>query len=88
MTDEDPMYEVPLSRLNELTNGIETLSSKLAELTELHNDLVDDLLANCPESYEASEGSPEAIAISYVRDLEKLRDGIWESLPNALKMFR
>lgn len=39
-------------------------------------DLVDELLRNVPESWEASEGSAESIIIEYVRALEVRLDAL------------
>jgi hypothetical protein len=84
---EEPSVEIPfLDRLEQYQAIIKQLQAELREFHEVHDALVNDFLAHCPESYEASEGSPEAVAVRYLRDLEQLRDGIWESLPRALRM--
>jgi hypothetical protein len=87
LDDADPIYEVPLSQLTALRKDLEQSRHELAESNRIHRELMEELLAHCPQNYEASEGSEEAIAVSYLRDLESLRDGLWESLPRALRMY-
>lgn len=38
---------------------------------QLHDDLLNDLMRNIPEGWEASEGSPESIVVDYVREIEQ-----------------
>jgi hypothetical protein len=38
---------------------------------QLHDGLLNELMRNIPEEWEASEGSPESIVVDYVREIER-----------------
>jgi hypothetical protein len=48
-----------------------------------HDDFIDELLENAPETYNG-DAAAEAIIVQYVRDLEVLRDYYIEQLPPAV----
>ena len=65
--DETPVWRKEIAeekRANELAR-------LLRELDATYDKLLDDLLANTPQEWEASDGPAEEILVAYVRALEK-----------------
>lgn len=38
---------------------------------QLHDDLLEELMRNIPQEWEASEGAAESIVVDYVREIER-----------------
>lgn len=67
--------EAKYERLGALTRSLAAAAygARIARLEEEHSDLVNELLEQAPESWDGDEAA-EAIAVSYLRHLERLAD--------------
>jgi len=68
MPNGESMYEVPGSRLTEMTDEIGKLQEQLREAGKEHEDFIEECSALIPESYDGDE-AVEAIILNYLRDV-------------------